>query len=260
MTGQQRQAAALRDHLTDMFGMAPESILTTSPHCAAPLEMARIRGDQPNTVEVFAGASEPGFLVSVQLGELHTQRVHDGSCWNLHVYNRDSINIQYLRGDYKVDLLTPFDFAVCYIPCEAINIVAQEMGADEVTPLACKPATCDPVVGDLCRALLPALYRGDESQSIFVDSAAAALISHLALTYGAVGGTASSHQAGLGEWQTRRAIELLTTARNLSITDIAAECGLSRSYFARAFKKSTGLPPQRWLAAYRLRKARHLLS
>ena len=40
---------------------------------------------------------------------------------------------------------------------------------------------------------------------------------------------------------------------------LAQECGLSRSHFARAFKKATGLPPHRWLLDRRIERARELL-
>jgi AraC-like DNA-binding protein len=45
----------------------------------------------------------------------------------------------------------------------------------------------------------------------------------------------------------------------LNLSDIARECGLSSSYFARAFKVSTGGTPHRWLAQRRLDKASDLL-
>ncbi|WP_428031696.1 helix-turn-helix domain-containing protein [Ancylobacter sp.] len=264
MTGQRTRPAALREHLSHLFGLIPESILSTSPDCRAPLEMARVCFDPPISGNISIGPGEPGFLVSIQLGNSHAQRVYKRDNSEIYVYNRDTISIRHLSEAYKADLLTPFDFALCYIPCEAINAVAQEMGAPELTSLACPPATRDPVAADLCRALLPALDRPGQREAIFVDSAATAFVCHLAATYGDVPASRSWTNGSLAEWQKRRAIELLTLAAEaraqMSIAAIAAECGLSRSYFVRAFKKSTGLPPHRWLARHRLHKAKHFLS
>jgi transcriptional regulator GlxA family with amidase domain len=44
-----------------------------------------------------------------------------------------------------------------------------------------------------------------------------------------------------------------------SLVQIANDCGLSPSYFAQAFKVSTGLSPYQWLARRRIDKATELL-
>ncbi|WP_227310624.1 helix-turn-helix domain-containing protein [Acidisoma cellulosilyticum] len=46
---------------------------------------------------------------------------------------------------------------------------------------------------------------------------------------------------------------------DISFADVARECRLSRSHFARAFKQSTGFPPHRWLQQRRVEHARDLL-
>ncbi|VVP26742.1 HTH-type transcriptional activator RhaS [Pseudomonas fluorescens] len=46
----------------------------------------------------------------------------------------------------------------------------------------------------------------------------------------------------------------------VNISDVAAACSLSRSYFSRAFKKSTGLSPQQWVISLRVERARLLLQ
>jgi AraC-like DNA-binding protein len=45
-----------------------------------------------------------------------------------------------------------------------------------------------------------------------------------------------------------------------SIADVAAECGLSSTHFARAFKKTTGSPPHAWIIAKRVERAKQLMS
>ena len=45
----------------------------------------------------------------------------------------------------------------------------------------------------------------------------------------------------------------------VTLEALAQECGLSRSHFARAFKKTTGLPAHRWLLDRRIERARELL-
>ena len=48
--------------------------------------------------------------------------------------------------------------------------------------------------------------------------------------------------------------------RDISIEELAAVCGLNRSYFGRIFKESLGESPQRFLLHYRMAKASQLLK
>jgi AraC family transcriptional regulator len=45
----------------------------------------------------------------------------------------------------------------------------------------------------------------------------------------------------------------------LSIAGAAATCNLSRSYFIKAFKNTTGRTPHRWLLEHRVDRAKELL-
>ena len=47
---------------------------------------------------------------------------------------------------------------------------------------------------------------------------------------------------------------------NVSIEDVAAVCGINRSYLGKIFKKSTGQSPQEFLMNYRMVKAAELLK
>jgi AraC family transcriptional regulator len=48
--------------------------------------------------------------------------------------------------------------------------------------------------------------------------------------------------------------------RNVPLATLARDAGLSPWYFCRAFKKSTGLSPRRWMLMTRLQQARALLA
>jgi AraC family transcriptional regulator len=67
---------------------------------------------------------------------------------------------------------------------------------------------------------------------------------------------------GLAPWQvelTRRLL-LRDLCSDCPVERLAHLCGLSRSYFTRAFKASMGAPPHRWLVRARLRRAGELLE
>lgn len=66
---------------------------------------------------------------------------------------------------------------------------------------------------------------------------------------------------GLSPWQLRLALEYLEAhcAGPISLADLARLTGLSQSYFGRAFKRATGVPPYRWHLNARIDRARRLL-
>jgi len=68
-------------------------------------------------------------------------------------------------------------------------------------------------------------------------------------------------QGGLAPWQLRRITGFLedNLADGARIDALARLASLSSSYFSRAFKVSTGMTPQRWLRAARIRRAQELL-
>jgi transcriptional regulator GlxA family with amidase domain len=66
----------------------------------------------------------------------------------------------------------------------------------------------------------------------------------------------------LAAWQLQRAIRLLVSAGSAQcpVATLADHCGLSPSYFAHAFKASTGVPPHRWLLLHRVQCAREMME
>jgi len=66
----------------------------------------------------------------------------------------------------------------------------------------------------------------------------------------------------LTPWQEQLVRERLLDdlASDPGLAELACLCRLSRSYFARAFKQTTGTPPHRWLLQHRISRARELLE
>jgi AraC-like DNA-binding protein len=73
---------------------------------------------------------------------------------------------------------------------------------------------------------------------------------------------AESVPGGLKPWQRVLAASLLGSevSPTNALSEVARRCGLSTAHFCRAFAKSFGLPPYRWMLVQRLEKARLLLA
>ena len=68
-------------------------------------------------------------------------------------------------------------------------------------------------------------------------------------------------RGGLTPPQSSRATDFMAVhfAEDFSLADVARECGLSRGYFTRAFKMTTGVTPHQWRQQFRVEKAKTML-
>lgn len=69
-------------------------------------------------------------------------------------------------------------------------------------------------------------------------------------------------RGGLAGWQKRRVADYLEAHydRDIVLGDLAMLCGLSDDHFARAFRRSFGVPPYRYQLRLRLERAKALLA
>jgi AraC family transcriptional regulator len=67
---------------------------------------------------------------------------------------------------------------------------------------------------------------------------------------------------GLAAWQRRKAVAYIEErlAEPISLAALADLVGLSSCYFCRAFRRSFGMPPQRYQLAKRVERAKALLA
>jgi AraC family transcriptional regulator len=119
----------------------------------------------------------------------------------------------------------------------------------------------DPVLFGIAQALAAAMERPGEASALFTDSIALAFFAHTVRTYGSVPTGKRNVCGGLSSWQLQRACDFIIAnlADDPLISEVADECGLSTSYFVRAFKQTMGIPPHRWLTKQRVARAKELL-
>jgi AraC family transcriptional regulator len=154
-----------------------------------------------------------------------------------------------LSDNPTVGLDTPFSTVRFNISQSALDALADDRGLRRASGLHAPSLGCpDAVMHGLAQTLLAAMEQPGEATNLFVEYVALAFHAHVLHTYGNVLGASVSVRGGLALWQLRRACEFIEA--NLdgdpSIADVAAECGLSSSYFAKAFKQTTGAPPHAW--------------
>ncbi|MTH79146.1 helix-turn-helix domain-containing protein [Paracoccus aestuariivivens] len=153
-----------------------------------------------------------------------------------------------------------FDRMVIDLAWQRMREFAQDLGRGEFSGLQAAPATRDAAMFGLAQALLPALDNPRMAARLFLEQIELAILVHLGQSYGGLC-FSTGRKGSLSATQEARATEALVARvdGDFSLAEIAAECGLSKGYFIKAFSASFGKTPYRWLLEYRVARAKDLL-
>lgn len=206
---------------------------------------------------------DDAFSIITQLQDFHRHELWRGNKLSYAGgHSKMALAVTHLGDAWTCRHLSPFDNIRFHIPRGALDTLTQELGRPRITGFDCPSGTADPVVHHLAAALLPALDHPGQASTLFIDQVMLAVTTHVAQAYGGMVIPMRQRQrGGLSRWQEIRAKEILAACHDgtISIGDVAQECNLSRSYFIKAFKQTTGQTPHQWLLHHRVARARELL-
>lgn len=249
---------------TDALGCAASKLLVNQHFEGGGLTFYRKSTDNAHFGQVSTPASDRGFLVGVAMQGGHRRRIMQGHHASTHDFDPGSIYIRDFTDDYRADLQGGFDFVLIELSRAFIERVNDERGGSRISSLLPQAGQGDPVLAHLSHVLAGVLEQPAQSSNLFVEHLGLAIGTHLLERYGA-GATTGWSDTGGGRVLSRkleaRAKDMLLAAlrEDSSIADIAEACGLSRSYFIKAFRQTVGTTPHRWLLEQRVQKAQELL-
>jgi len=167
-----------------------------------------------------------------------------------------------LESDSSIRNPGPIDWVHFHVPRVTLDSLTDDAGMRHVKRLHCVYGSPDPVLQHLTQSILPCLNRPEMFSQLFMDSFTMTVCSHLVGRYGQLREPTLQLKGGLAPWQMRRAVELLHEHLDgeLKLEILAEECRLSVSHFARAFRRSFGTSPHRYLTLRRVEIAKALLS
>lgn len=183
------------------------------------------------------------------------KHIHSGS------YAASEVKLISLDGGASSHLGSSFDTVEFYLPRATLADIAERHGVTPFTELSMKPGTVDPQITGLAQLMNSVLEDPTLSNPLFDEAVVLALYWRLAAGYAGLYHEHGRRVGGLTRPQEARAKEMIDAhlSGNISIAEIAEACGLSPSYFKRAFRVTTGMPPHRWMTLRRIELAKALL-
>lgn len=222
-----------------------------------PFTVMEVRCDVPDYGRSAAIPAQDALLVALQLRANSAYDTwEDGKRLDCQPVRRGMVNILDLRRNVVSASAQPFHALTFAVPLHAVED-ADDAGSDLEIGRS-RTGLDDQVIQGLGTALLPALERPESAPPMFVEYGLLALRAHLIQRFG---GAPPPRPGGLSPRHLKRAQDFIEAhlGENIPLGDLAARCSLSAAHFARAFRRSTGLPPHRFLVERRVARARALL-
>jgi AraC family transcriptional regulator len=227
------------------------------------IAITEIRCDAPSPAMSKSFSREDAFLVDLHLRECPTHEYwEDGRQAPVYAVRSGEFCIHDLKRDPVALLNKPYHCLFFYLPRAALNAIADDVDAAQIGDLNYEPGAGinDATISSLAGTILPALSCPEQANRLFVDHVVLAVGVHVAQTYGGMRPVGRPPRGGLALWQVRRAMEILSANLDgVPLKEVAHECRLSVSHFARAFRRSIGVAPHNWLLMRRIEVAKEKL-
>lgn len=243
-------AFGLMDRLAAMLASTP----------AETLRVFGFRRDGASSASTAASKAQDAYLVLIHLRACPRWTLQvDGAVTSTLPIPEGGFTVHDLRRPQAVAFNAPVHLIGFHLPGSVLRAIAARLDRPEVLAHVAGRAYSDPQVRDLSRFLRAAASRAVGLPHPFVDSLAHAICVQI-IERGPI--EASLSRGGLAPWQEKRAKEALIQdyATVVRVDELAAACRLSPGQFARAFKQTTGLSPQKWRTQERVIKAKRLLQ
>ena len=230
----------------------------------AQLAVTELRYENPRFILSRPPVEEDAFVVGVHLKLFERYEYWEyGKAAAPSTLRPGEAIIYHLKRQPTFHLNSAFHSVHFYLPVSALKSIAEDAQAPPVAELRYRPAVshADPFLRANAEALLPLFATPQRANRVFIDYMMLAVGHHIAARYGGMEPRAAPIAGGLAPKQERRAKELMMAdlSGGVPLSTLAMECGLSVSQFARAFRRSVGAPPHRWLLAQRIEHAKGLL-
>lgn len=236
-------------------------VLCSGPNKQDALSVRRIWIKTPNPDVALSKGGKPGYVAKLYLAPVGSQTgMQGGKRMSVPPRRAGETSFRDVGELSLCQLSAPIDVLSFNLPEAALARWVQNSRRVKKLQLKLQngSSVMDPTLMAFGRAALATLEHPDHASQFFVDHLLTGLCAYLFDNFAQA---PSPLNGGLAPWQERRAKELIETriGSDLSLDELALECGLSVAHFTRAFRQSTGETPHRWLMRRRAQTAQFLL-
>jgi AraC family transcriptional regulator len=257
------QTITIEETVARRFRLPKAPTLVVQPEGVSPMAFTRLRDEGPFRRRTMAVPPEEAFEFQVALAAMSSGELWiNGNHTELREVSPGDTFVFDLTTNPNVDLSPPYDFLRFYLPVAALDQLAGHRGLRRAGRLRTTSLGIqDPIMQGLALSILPMFQEPGTTTALLLEAIALAFHAHVIHRYGDGFGSETSLGTGLAPWQLRRACAFIDAhlCGDPSVSDLAGECRLSASHFARAFRQSTGLAPHRWIMKRRIERAKKLL-
>jgi AraC-like DNA-binding protein len=253
-----------RKRLAEQLRLEDAPAIVTRVLRKAEIGVMEVRSDNPEFVQSGSLPHEDAYVVALMLRDFPSHRYwEEGRPAPPGSFQAGQIGLIDLKRDPRFLMDKPFHALNFHLSRAVFDAIADDVNAPRIGELDYQPGVSinDKIIRDLGTMLLGGFSHPERVSRMFLEHVTLAAAAHVVRTYGGMRDAAPRAKGGLAPWQLRRSTELLAANLDGSVAlkTLADECGLSTSYFARAFRASTGLAPYQWLAHRRVEVAKNLL-
>jgi AraC family transcriptional regulator len=148
--------------------------------------------------------------------------------------------------------------AILFISQDVIDGVASDAGIDGRlrTPLLVD----DDLIRQVILEILSECAINSRISPLLLESAGHHVAAHLFARYS--GALRQAKTTAMAQWKLRRALDYMeeNIAREIGLEELSKIIDMSPHYFCRAFRKSVGMPPYRYLLGRRIERSKELLA
>jgi AraC family transcriptional regulator len=248
--------------LGDRFGLGHPPTILARTSSVAPIGFTRLKSQGASVSRSKDAPVEDAYIFHVQLQPAAMDMWVDGKLWPATTTTPGTTFLYDLRSSPVAEMHSSFDNVRFYISQASLDELAYDQGMRRTEGLV---SPClgshDRVMYGLANALLDHVERANEHSALFIDHIALAFHAHVMRAYGKAAVPDDLTPGGLSPWQLRRVLDFLSAhlSEDPTVAELARECALSSGYFARAFRRTTGVTPHQWLIRKRVERARGLL-
>ncbi len=250
---------ATDNHDMAYFGAPSTRTLVTRTLGRGVVSFNRLRAEDP-LGPIDSSIVEDAIMIAYQHRDLKAHLFLEGRYVQVPGPSQNRVTMYDYRRHWGCEIKTAYEATNFYIPRSVLNAVSGEAGHSGDLTLQPGQSVDDSVLQGFVMALEGSFQDLQRPNTLFLDHMGWALAAYCARTYLETG-KVDTPSGALAPWQERLSKQMIDARLDgdLRLADLAAACGLSVDHFARAFQKSTSLPPHRWLILRRIERAQHLL-